>query len=94
VQDEPLCTGLEAAILLQEDRQGVAQPGVAVVVVVERPERPDNPGPQELGGHRPARSSESRREAAAPDWPVVRLGEVVALAAVGAPLTLMELKKE
>ena len=33
VQDEPLGGGLEAAVLLQEDPQGVAQPGVLVVVI-------------------------------------------------------------
>jgi hypothetical protein len=32
VQDQPLGRGLVAAVLLQEDPQGVAQPGVLVVV--------------------------------------------------------------
>ena len=38
VQDDPLGGGLVAAVLLQEDPQGVTQPGVLVVVIGERPE--------------------------------------------------------
>ena len=35
-------------ILLQEDPQGVAQPGLVIVVVGERPKRLDDPGPHQL----------------------------------------------
>ena len=33
VQDEPLSSGLKTAVLLQEDPQGVAEPGLVVVVI-------------------------------------------------------------
>lgn len=48
VQDEPLGGGLETAVLLQEDPQGVTQPGVLVIVIGQLPERLVHPGPQEL----------------------------------------------
>src|SRR5678815_1369177 len=48
VQDEPLGGGLETAVLLQEDPQGVTQPGVLVIVIGQLPERLVDPGPQEL----------------------------------------------
>jgi hypothetical protein len=48
VQDEPLGGGLEAAVLLQEDPQGVTQPGVLVIVIGQLPERLVHPGPQQL----------------------------------------------
>src|SRR4029453_3164335 len=48
VEDEPLGGGLVAAVLLQEDPQGVAEPGVVVLVGGQRPERLDDPGLQEL----------------------------------------------
>ena len=40
---------LVAAVLLQEDPQRVAQPGVVLVVIGERPQRLGDPGPQQLG---------------------------------------------
>src|SRR5580692_3118292 len=49
VQCQPFGGGDEAAAFLQEDTERVAQRGVVVVVVRERPEGLDDPGPDELG---------------------------------------------
>jgi hypothetical protein len=59
VQRQPLGRGLEAAALLQEDAQGVAQRRVVVVIGGERPEGLGHPGPQELdrAGHQGQRSN-------------------------------------
>jgi hypothetical protein len=48
VQDEPFRGGLEAAVLLQEDAESVAQPGIMVVVGGQRPQGLVHPGPQQL----------------------------------------------
>jgi hypothetical protein len=48
VHDEPFRGGLEAAVLLQEDAESVAQPGIMVVVGGQRPQGLVHPGPQQL----------------------------------------------
>jgi hypothetical protein len=66
VQDEPFCGGLVAAVLLQEDPQGVTQPGVLVIVIGRLPERLVHPGPQQLERARPQRQRRDLGEAGQP----------------------------
>src|SRR6266702_589235 len=63
VQDEPFGGGFEAAVLLQEDAEGVAEPGAVVVIVGERPERLDDPSPHELDRTRHERQRSDLAEA-------------------------------
>jgi hypothetical protein len=49
VQRETFGRRLVAAVLLQEDPQRVAQPGVVLVVIGQRPQRLGDPGLQQLG---------------------------------------------